>query len=165
MMAFFKPDHYLTSVLAIDLGDLGKRGYKSILLDLDNTLLPRGTTTIPEEIALWVAEAKACGFAICLISNNWHAEVFSHAEDLGVPLVYKAMKPASPAILHAMRKIGAQRTGTVLIGDQLLTDVVGAHLLGIHAIMVQPLADIDLKHTLFLRRIEKLIMKDAKPTR
>ncbi|MCL1890415.1 MAG: HAD hydrolase-like protein [Coriobacteriia bacterium] len=182
-MSFFKPDEFLSSVEVINPAELVEQGITTVLLDIDNTLVPRGTAAPPAAVVTWVTALKEQGLQICLISNNWHKVVFDHAKTFGLPLVYKAMKPAPFAFLRALRKAQgssdmprphssrwslwsrAARRNTVVIGDQLLTDIFGARLLGMRAIMVLPQAKKDLKHTLILRRIEKLFLGDMKPER
>jgi HAD superfamily phosphatase (TIGR01668 family) len=163
-VALLKPDEYLSSVLKIDPQALVARGFVALLLDVDNTLVPRGTAAIPSEVRTWVARCTSCGLRLCLLSNNWHKVVFHYAEELKLPLVYKAMKPLPFAFLRALGKIGQKPRHAVVVGDQLMTDVLGAHLCGgMHAILVQPQSHIDLKHTLLLRKIERAFMGDLQP--
>ena len=79
------------------------------------------------------------------------------------PIVAKAVKPLPPAFLRALGKIGATRAATVVIGDQLVTDVLGAHFLGMKAYLLAPLVEQDLPHTLLLRNFERLVMGERKP--
>ncbi len=51
----------------------------------------------------------------------------------------------------------------MVVGDQLSTDIVGAHVVGLVAYMLQPLAEQDLRHTLVLRNIERAILGDREP--
>ena len=51
----------------------------------------------------------------------------------------------------------------MVIGDQLVTDVLGAHFLGMTAYMLAPLVETDLPHTLILRNFERLVMGDRRP--
>ena len=174
-MAFTKPDEFLSRVELIDAGKLVAAGTRTVLIDVDNTLVPRGTNAIPPSVAEWVGRLKAQGLRMCLISNNWHKEVFAYARALELPIVYKAMKPLPFAFLRALKKAGGVRRRGVkrqdvrrqalVIGDQLLTDVFGAHVLGIRAILVLPQASNDLTHTLLLRRFERLFLRGTKPTR
>ena len=164
-MAFAKPDEFLSRVELIDAQALAAGGFTTILLDVDNTLVPRDTEEIPASVAVWVEMLKAQGLRICLLSNNWHKTVFTYAHILDVPLVYKAMKPMPFAFLRAIKKAGGSRRSAVCIGDQLLTDVLGAHLLRMRAILVLPQASKDLAHTRILRRIERLFMRGVLPTR
>jgi HAD superfamily phosphatase (TIGR01668 family) len=164
-MAFFKPDEYLSSVLRIDPQDLVARGFTALLLDIDNTLVPRGTTQVPPPVRDWIARCKASGLHLCLLSNNWHKTVFGYAATLELPLVYKAMKPAPFAFLRALGKIDEKTGHAVVVGDQLMTDILGAHLCGgMHAILVEPQSQIDLKHTLLLRKIERWFLRGCRPS-
>lgn len=160
-MAF--PDYYLDSVLSIDLDELKAQGKKYILLDLDNTLLPRDKDEIPTELKTWSFLLTEKGFKVCMLSNNWHGRIVEVAGDLGFELVSKAVKPLPPAYLIALYKLGAKTRETVMIGDQLFTDVLGGTLLGITTIMVRPLCEQDLKHTLMLRKLEKFFIRERQP--
>ena len=184
MMAFAAPDEYFSRVEMIDAEELVARGFTTVLLDIDNTLVPRGTNDVPASVITWINSLKEQGLRICLVSNNWHRVVFDHAHALDLPLVYKAMKPAPFAFGRAIRKaneIPARVTGlggvdpahspkgkrrtSVMIGDQLFTDILGARLTGMHAILVVPQAKKDLWYTLILRRLEHLLLGDLRPTR
>jgi len=152
------PDFFLDSVLSIDLEKLKKRGITHLLLDLDNTLLPRDSDEIPAEIKTWALSLKEEGFSACILSNNWHNRIAEVAGDLGFRLVSKAVKPLPPAYFLGMHRMNAHSGSTAMIGDQVFTDVLGASCLGITTILVLPLSKHDLKHTLFLRKFERLIL-------
>lgn len=158
------PDSYLSSVHAIDLDDLSARGVRVLLLDLDNTLLPRDTNVVPDELKAWAAGLRDRGFFVCLVSNNWHERVHHVASELGFDLVDKAVKPLPFAFLAALRRAGAKRREAAVIGDQLFTDILGGNMLGMRTVLVSPLSATDLPHTLFLRRLEALVLKDRVPT-
>jgi len=163
-MPFFTPDDYLSSVLVIDPQELLEQGFNVVLLDIDNTLVSRDTHMLTDEVRLWVASLKDAGLKPGLISNNWHKTVFAYAADLDIPLVYKAMKPMPFAYLRAANKAGRNKGDkVVVIGDQIVTDVWGAHLLGYHVILVEPLATKDLWYTQLFRKLERLLMKGRTP--
>ena len=42
MCAFLYPDEYLDSTYSIDFDQLYKEGYRGIIFDIDNTLVPHG---------------------------------------------------------------------------------------------------------------------------
>lgn len=160
-MSFFEPDRYFSRISKIDINnDLLARGYRNVLLDIDNTILTRDTREVPRDVALWLTKAREAGVAICLVSNNWHRNIYDFAKKLEFPIVAKAMKPLPPALLIALSKLDAKRSETVMIGDQLLTDVVGAHCVGMAAYMLAPLVEQDLPHTLLLRNLERAILGD-----
>lgn len=165
-MSLFEPDRYFSRLSHVDIErDIIDRGYRFVLLDVDNTVLTRDTHEVPRDVAYWLTKARNAGVAFCLISNNWHGDIFDVADRLSLPIVAKAMKPLPPAFFVALKKIGATRKETVVIGDQLVTDVLGAHFSGMKAYLLAPLVEQDLPHTLLLRNLERLIMGDREPER
>jgi len=163
-MSLLAPDDYLSSAVLVDPVALYAQGVRIVLLDIDNTLVPRDTHVLSAETKAWVARLKERGLRPCLLSNNWHRVVFAYADELDVPIVYKAMKPLPFAYLRAMRKAGHTKGEKVVaVGDQIFTDILGARILGLGAILVVPQATRDLWYTLLLRRLEQLILGDSKP--
>lgn len=163
-MSFVEPERYFSRISMIDIQkDIVDAGFSHVLLDIDNTILTRDTHEVPRDVSFWLSKARGAGLAFCLVSNNWHESVYELAGRLDLPIVAKAVKPLPPAFLLALKKIGAKRKDTVVIGDQLVTDVLGAHFLGMTAYMLQPLVEQDLKHTLLLRNVERAFMGDREP--
>ena len=163
-MALLTPDRYFSRISAIDIErDLLGCGLTHVLLDIDNTVRARDTGCVPRDVGMWLGRAREAGVSFCLLSNNWHADVYRFAGELEMPIVAKALKPLPPAFLAARRKIGGAAADTVVVGDQLATDVLGAHLTGMKAYMLQPLVEQDLPHTLLLRNVERAILGDRKP--
>lgn len=134
-----------------------------VLLDIDNTIRSRESGEVPRDAGLWLAQARDAGISFCLLSNNWHSNVREFAAELDLPIVAKACKPLPFSYVKAMRKLGASRKESVSVGDQLFTDVVGAHIVGMQAYMVLPLAEVDLKHTLALRNLERGFIQAMEP--
>ena len=163
-MAFLEPDRYFARISRIDIDrDLLALDFRNVLLDVDNTILTRDTHEVPRDVGFWLAKARDAGITFCLVSNNWHEGVYQLANRLSLPIVAKAVKPLPPAFLMALRKLGAKRSETVVIGDQLVTDVMGAHFLGMKAYLLAPLVEQDLPHTLLLRNFERVVMGERKP--
>ena len=163
-MSFVEPERYFSRISMIDIQkDIVDAGFSHVLLDIDNTILTRDTHEVPRDVSFWLSKARGAGLPFCLVSNNWHESVYELAGRLDLPIVAKAVKPLPPAFLLALKKIGAKRKDTVVIGDQLVTDVLGAHFLGMTAYMLQPLVEQDLKHTLLLRNVERAFMGDREP--
>lgn len=162
-MRILGPDHYYRSLFDVDLDDLASRGKDTLLLDIDNTLLPRNSEVVTSEALAWGARAKARGFNVCLVSNNFHDRIVRIADELGFGLVPKALKPLPFAFWRALGKYGSTASRAVIIGDQIFTDVIGGRLLGIETVMVQPLSSNDLPHTVVLRQIERLVLRGREP--
>ena len=69
------------------------------------------------------------------------------------------MKPFKKNVLNAMKDMGTNVDNTILMGDQVFTDVWAAHNAGIKAILVPPINDKRDLLTKFKRLLEKPIMK------
>lgn len=108
-MRIFSPKRYVASVDRIDLNTLWADGKRAILLDRDNTLVPRDTEQVPAAVSAWLDTARAKGFKLCMVSNNWHRDqVMASARELGLEAISHAMKPA-PFALKAVLSASAPR--------------------------------------------------------
>ncbi len=162
-MGWLTPDLYYRDVFAIDLDSLRERGIRALLVDLDNTLLPRDTNVVTEAHRAWAKAAAEHGFGVCLVSNNWHERVKAVADELGFQLVPKAVKPLPFAFRKALGLLGAKRSEAAVVGDQVFTDIVGGNALGLLTVLVMPLSAADLPHTLLLRSLERRILAGRQP--
>ncbi len=159
-MGVCTPGRYVASVDRIDLDALWSAGKRCLLLDRDNTLVPRDTGRIPAEVSAWLADARRKGFEVMLVSNNWHRDqVRASAEELGIDWISHAMKPAPFAIRAALHRCGMRPAEAVMIGDQLYTDVAAGNLSGLDTILVVPQATTDLWYTQIFRIFERRALK------
>lgn len=163
-MSLLQPERYFARTSAIDVrADILECGFTHVLLDVDNTIVSRADHQVPADVRKWIASLQGAGVRLCFLSNNWHGSVFEMASELDIPIIAKACKPLPHGFLLAIRKIGGSRTSSVMVGDQLSTDVVGAHLVGMSAYLVCPLVEEDLKHTVLVRSIERAFISDREP--
>jgi uncharacterized protein len=163
-VAYLQPERYFSRISRIDIKrDLVEQGYRFALLDIDNTVRSRATDDVPRDVRVWLARARDAGIGFYLVSNNWHANVHELSAELGIPVVGKACKPLPFGFMAARRRLGARRGEVVVIGDQLSTDVIGAHNAGLPAYLVAPLVEQDLKHTVYVRKLERMILGDLQP--
>ena len=104
--------------------------------DRDNTLVPRDAASAPPEARDWLDRARRLGFRVCLVSNNWYrSQVEASARELGIDhVIWCAMKPAPFALWAGLHKLSATRSESLLVGDQLYTDVFASRLAGIDSI-------------------------------
>jgi HAD superfamily phosphatase (TIGR01668 family) len=157
----FGPDHEVGALPDVSLDDLWTRGFRGLIIDLDNTVCGYHESALAPGVAEWVVAAKARGFAVVLVSNNFRERVAAVGAQLGVPAVPNALKPLPHGFLAALRRLGTRRAETVVIGDQLFTDVLGAKLLGLHAVLTQPIVARDFPLTRVLRLMERLFFARA----
>ncbi len=123
-------------------------GASHIISDIDNTLAPYETAVPDENLLAWFRLLENAGITIALVSNNEAARVEKFTLGLDIPAYAKVGKPSVKYLRMAMDKLGGSAADTVFLGDQLLTDVLAAHKLGIKALIVPPIKD---KATLFFR--------------
>jgi HAD superfamily phosphatase (TIGR01668 family) len=142
----------------VSLDELAASGVRGIIVDLDNTLLGYGLSDIAAHDAAWIESARERGFALALVSNNFTERVRRVSEQVGVPAVPNALKPLPRGFSIALRMIGTPKSATIVIGDQLFTDVLGAKLVGLRVILTQPIVAHDWYGTRVLRFFERLVL-------
>lgn len=129
-----------------------------VLVDRDNTCVPRTSRHAPREVATWLENVRNAGIATCMVSNNFHsAQVETSARELGCTVVHHAMKPAPYAVTKARRLSHTPAENTVLIGDQIFTDIMAGNLAGVHTILVEPQSTTDNWYTRLFRQAERLV--------
>jgi len=149
------PDYMFDKFDDITPKFLTSLGINALLIDIDNTLAPYEQAEPDERIKSWFDRLRAAGISASLISNNHAPRVELFNKDLGLPAYPDSHKPKSATLLVAMEKMGSDTSNTAILGDQLLTDALAGHLLGMKALIVPPIKD---KTTLFFkfkRRIER----------
>lgn len=161
-MPFTRATRYVSSVECIDVDELRAQGVRCVLLDRDNTLVPRDTKVAPPEVRAWLQRLREAGIATCMVSNNFHTKaVCASASELGCAVVHHAMKPAPIAVFKALNEVGVSRDETYLVGDQLFTDVLAGNLAGVRTILVRPQSQEDLWYTHLFRVVENLFLRNV----
>lgn len=135
------PNSYVKDVYSINYEDLYQRGYHNIIFDVDNTLLPVNDINVPESLVELFEYLKNTGFSICIVSNNSEDRVKSPANKLDVLYLSKANKPNKEAFDRALDILETGSDDTIMVGDQMLSDIKGANEYGLYTILVDPLED------------------------
>lgn len=134
------PDQIFERYSNITPAMLTKRGIKLLLCDLDYTLAPRSVAVPDDALRRWLDDLHAAGITVMILSNNRSGErVNTFCKNLGIPYVGHAGKPGRRGYREAMQKAGVTATQTAMLGDKLLTDVLGAKRSNVLALMVEPL--------------------------
>lgn len=162
MLKPFRPSLYVSTVFDIDYDSLRRSGKNALLFDLDNTLVARDSEKVTEGLKKLFDDLKKDGFKIVIISNNWGKRVRDFSAEAGVPVLGRAVKPLKRAFRRAMKLIDAGSDETVIIGDQMFTDIYGANRLKLATVLVTPVSEVDLIHTKILRRLEWFILDQLK---
>ncbi len=154
---FLYPGEYLDSTYTIDFDQLYADGYRGIIFDIDNTLVPHGAPADSRAIALF-SHLHELGFVCMLLSNNKEPRVEPFAKAVGAKFICKAGKPKPSGYRHAMDVMGTDASNTLCIGDQIFTDIIGANLAGIRTILVHPINPKEEIQIVLKRILEKPIL-------
>ncbi|MBA2873559.1 YqeG family HAD IIIA-type phosphatase [Thermaerobacillus caldiproteolyticus] len=158
MLNYFLPSQYAKSVFDITPEMLKEKGVKGIITDLDNTLVEWDRPSATPELTQWFQSMKNAGIKVIIVSNNNKNRVQSFAEPLGIPFIFEARKPLTRGFQKALYMMDLRKEEVVVIGDQLLTDVLGGNRLGLHTILVVPVAQTDGLWTRLNRKVERKIL-------
>ena len=161
---FHAPTFRAGSLLDIDVDLLVQLGIKAVLLDMDNTLSSwRGIKIAADSTAL-VQRLHAAGMKLAVFSNNGKAKVGGLACRLGIDVaIANAGKPKKSAFIRAARLMGVPPAACCVVGDQLMTDIVGGNKAGFGAtILVPPLSGHEWVFTKYNRMREAYVLKKTK---
>lgn len=153
------PDYYFNTFDEASVEFLQSIGIKGIILDVDNTLEPYENALPGERVITWLSKLREAGISAAIVSNNNGKRINTFNSVLGLHVFFKAAKPFKKNVLKAMSAIGTDKTNTILMGDQIFTDVWAARNAGIPAILVPPIKDKTDIFTKFKRLLEKPIIR------
>lgn len=162
MPRFMMPDYMFRTFDEVTPDFLQSLGVRAILSDIDNTLAPYEQDEPDERITGWIAALSEAGISIALVSNNDRERVELFNRSLGVPVYWKCGKPFKKHLTRAMKGLGATPETTVMLGDQLLTDALAAHHMGVRCLIVPPIRDKKTAFFRFKRWLEKPIVRRFK---
>lgn len=137
-LKLFEPTFWLKSVLAIDEEFLRKNRVKALILDMDNTLSMHGDPAAEIGVPEWLAKMRRLGVRMCVVSNNTTKRVAPLAAKLGLPFTANGAKPLTFGVNRAVKKMRVRKRETLVVGDQIFTDVMAGNLAGIRTALVEP---------------------------
>ena len=164
MFECFYPDDYMASTYVIPFEKLFEEGYRGVIFDIDNTLVPHGAPADKRAKELF-ERLKKIGFSSCLISNNQEPRVKMFNEEIQTNYIFDAHKPSTRNYIRAMEIMGTDRSNTVFVGDQLFTDVYGANRANIRTILVKPIHPKEEIQIVLKRYLEKIVLWEYKRKR
>ena len=157
LLSTFYPSEIKDSTYVIPFEEWEEKGYKGVIFDVDNTLVPHGADADARSIALF-KKLKELGFQTMLLSNNKEPRVKRFNEKIGSHYIYKAGKPGLKNYKKAMEIMGTTPDNTLFVGDQLFTDVWGAKRAGIYSILVKPIHPKEEIQIVLKRYLEKIVL-------
>ena len=137
MLEIFYPDETADTSYGIDYEALYRKGYRGLIYDVDNTLVPHGAPAADRAKALF-ERLHTIGFSAVLLSNNKEPRVKMFNDAVQVSYIYKAGKPNPANYRKAMEQMGTDEKNTLFVGDQIFTDIWGANRAGMDTVLMEP---------------------------
>lgn len=135
------PDKVVGSIYDLDLAGLSQQGVRLVLADLDNTLARYREWEPSGRLRAWAAEVQRHGMTLFVLSNGRRPSRSQRFCDGFVPYISHASKPWAKNFYRAMERCGCTPEQTVMLGDQIFTDIWGGHNAGVRgAIYVRAIA-------------------------
>ena len=157
-MALFKPTMYKKNIFDINYKKLKELGIKCLVFDLDNTLGLIDEKECPLEVKKLLKRLKK-DFKIFISSNNVYERIVPYIEELEIEGEAFSLKPLPKGLMRIRKKYGYKKNEMVMIGDQIVTDVLSGNWYGVMTILVDPLGVKDLKITGLNRKVEAIIVR------
>lgn len=158
----YVPNMYKKTITDIDYSKLKNIGISCLIFDLDNTVALIDEEKVPFKTKK-LFDRLSKDFKIIIVSNNVSKRIKAFCEPFGVSFISFAMKPFPFCFSKIKKKYNLEKNNMCMIGDQLMTDILGGNRYGIFTILVDPLGKKDLKITTFNRYLEnKIINKLSK---
>ena len=153
----YYPSEYAEDVFSIDYAELYRRGCRAILFDIDNTLVAHGADST-EEVDELFRHIHSIGLKTLLLSNNNKKRIERFNQNIHTTYLEEAGKPDPSCYLKAVEMLGVTREETIVVGDQLFTDIYGANRAGIASILVKYIGYYKKEWKGYTRYIEKILL-------
>ncbi|NLC48082.1 MAG: YqeG family HAD IIIA-type phosphatase [Tenericutes bacterium] len=158
MLENFIPDIYQKSIYYINYDKLLKKGIRCIIFDLDNTITPCHINKPTKRLKRLFDELKEKGFKVIIMSNAPKYRIEPFKSYLEVDACAFSLKPKKDKYIKVLERYKYKHTEVAAIGDQFLTDILGANRMDITSVLVNPLTHKDYSVTMINRLLEKFIL-------
>ena len=159
MFKRFIPFAHSASIYEIDQDFYKRNNVKTLFMDLDNTL-DSYRARVPQQRTIdYVNKVKEAGVTPVIISNNKAKRVSGYANLLGVEFLSSAHKPFSRRIKKEIARRGLTANDVMLVGDQMMTDVLAAKGAKIKVVLTEKIVKEDQWTTHINRIFDRPIRK------
>lgn len=157
MRKLFTPNYYIHRYDALRVDVLKEQHITLLLCDIDNTLVPHDIAIPDNDVLIFLKGIQDAGIRIIFISNNVEERVMRFAEHLDIDCYPFAMKPLSKTYRRILKDTNVNKKQVAMLGDQMMTDMLGANLMGFYTILTAPVVERDLKCTKINRMFENMV--------
>ena len=160
----FRPNIKLDRVTDITLEILKKYNINALILDVDNTLSTHHGQVLTDGLPEWLALMKENNIKMTVLSNSKSKRLEPFAQKIGLDYISMGMKPLPFGYLRALKRLGAKRKETAIVGDQIFTDIVGGNLVGVTTLLLTPIKPETSLRFRMKRKVEAFLIKKLKIT-
>mgnify|MGYP001104650862 CR=1 FL=1 len=153
------PDYYYGSIFEIPYEALKEQGVSTLFFDLDNTIIGYDEDHLSEEQIMFLTKLEA-DFKLVVLSNSGYKRVSKALSKTDFKYVYHSKKPLKFGFKKALKLSDVKAEKVMVIGDQIMTDVLGAHRTKLKVLLIKSVKrKSERKITQFNRKIESFILK------
>ncbi len=164
MLKLFTPNYYIHCFQVLRPEFLLEKGIKVLVCDIDNTLVPHDVALPSPQVKEFIKSFQEVGIQIVFISNNVEERVAKFANGLNATYYYFAMKPLPFKYHKMLKKFKVKRSEVAMLGDQLMTDILGANIMKFYTILTAQVVERDLSFTKINRIFENMVFSLLKKT-
>lgn len=159
MLKFLYPKEYLSSVYEITAEKLHEMNIDTLIFDIDNTLVPYWIKVPDDKLINYFNELRMGGIKLGVLSNSKEKRSRVFCGEVNIPYVYRAKKPMTTGFERIMDKLDSKAENTMIIGDQIFTDVWCGNRAGAYSVLVKQVDEKDEWITWTKRGIEKIVVR------
>ena len=158
MFKFLYPMEYLSSVFEMSVDKIRALNVDTVVFDIDNTLVPYWVKEPDEALINYFNSLVNAGIKIAVLSNSREERSKTFCKALNIPYVFRAGKPGVKGFETLIKRLDSLAQNTMLIGDQIFTDVWCGNKAGAYTVLVKQVSPKDELITAPKRPFEKLII-------
>lgn len=164
MLKKYYPYEYVEDVFCIDYKKLYDLGYRGIIFDIDNTLVPHGENSTPK-VDDFMNSLKSLGLKTLLLSDNDMERVERFNKNINSMYICDAKKPNVECLYKAVDKLDMEKDKIIYIGDQLFKDICLANKIKMPNILVKYIGYYDEGPKGKKRAVESIILNFYKKSK
>lgn len=157
MLSKYFPSLYVNNIKEINFENLYHKNIKALIFDIDNTLVHHGEDSNSEIDDLF-KKLKSIGFKMMFVSDNSKERIERFNKNIKIPYIEESNKPFPQSFLKAVEMMNVQKSETLVIGDQIFKDILGANNAGLKSILVHFIRTKNEKWIGFKRYIEAILI-------
>jgi uncharacterized protein len=161
LSTLLQPDLVLgSSVLDLTPEIIAQYQIEGLVLDVDDTIVPIGSSIAQLELVLWIEQISKI-VPLWLVTNNPNqVRIAAIADSLSLPYVLSAGKPSRRKLRQAVEAMQLEPKQVAMVGDRVFTDVLAGNRLGMFTILIEPIVSDDSSIGFhLLRRVEFAIAR------